>query len=265
MHLYGFLIATVAPEININAIDENQMSPLSISLYSKNIDLTEQILFDFKDRISFRSQRGEHHPLMITVKGRNLALSRRLLSIMKKNPSPDWLNLKDDMDSSLLHYLFMQFNVDMENAFVLCQEFLQSGCINLNQVNKQGLSAIDAAIETKQNSAVELAVCYNQGKLPGVFNFRSKFDLNISRNSKKLTPMHRAISNSNYNAIYLLLTSRMVNILQKDKEFRTARDYCQKVLFLYKYLKRGEIVYLRVKLKEGHVKQILESSRVIEP
>ena len=59
------------------------------------------------------------------------------------------------------------------------------------------------------------------------------------------TPLHRAILIQNYKAIYLLLQSGDCNLFIKDRDFRSARDYCQKVLFLSKYLRKGETNFMR--------------------
>ena len=74
---------------------------------------------------------------------------------------------------------------------------------------------------------------------------RETFDLNCNKNVRGVTPLHRAIQAQNYKAIYLLLQSGDCNLLLKDKDYRTARDYCQKVLFLSKYLRKGESNQLR--------------------
>lgn len=72
------------------------------------------------------------------------------------------------------------------------------------------------------------------------------FDINYSDNQKGVTPIHRAIIIQNYKAIYLLLQSGECNLFIKDKEFKSPRDYCQKILFLSKYLRKGETNFMRV-------------------
>jgi hypothetical protein len=66
-----------------------------------------------------------------------------------------------------------------------------------------------------------------------------------------VAPLHRAIQVQNYKAIYLLLQSGMCNLFVKDKEFKTGRDYCQKILFLSKYLRKGESNYLKTAIVQA--------------
>jgi ankyrin repeat protein len=70
------------------------------------------------------------------------------------------------------------------------------------------------------------------------------FDVNFNKNNKGFTPLHRAILANNYKAIYLLLQSGTCNLLLKDHDFKSPRDYCQKILFLSKYLRKGENNYM---------------------
>jgi len=68
--------------------------------------------------------------------------------------------------------------------------------LKLNEVNKQGLTPFDLAIEVKQNQAIEFAIYYNKNMLPALLSknkFREVFDLNHSNNSRGVTPLHRAI------------------------------------------------------------------------
>lgn len=82
----------------------------------------------------------------------------------------------------------------------------------------------------KQNQALEFGIYYNKNMLPALTSsensHRPKFDLNCNKNIRGLTPLHRAILYQNYRAIFLLLQSGEVNLFAKDKEFKTARDYC---------------------------------------
>jgi len=108
------------------------------------------------------------------------------------------------------------------------------------------MTPVDTAIELKQNQALEFAIYYNKNMLPCLHldHNSERFDLNSNANNKGFTPLHRAILNQNYKAIYLLLSSGMVNLLKKDRDFRSAKDYCQKVLFLFKYLRKGELNFV---------------------
>ena len=79
---------------------------------------------------------------------------------------------------------------------------------------------------------------------------KSRFDLNCNKNSRGIAPIHRAIIAQNYKAIFLLLSSEDCNLFIKDKEFKSAKDYCNKVLFLSKYIRKGENNYVRQYLHE---------------
>jgi hypothetical protein len=55
----------------------------------------------------------------------------------------------------------------------------------------------------------------------------------------------------------LLLAAGDCDLFIKDKEFKTPRDYCQKVMFLAKYLRKGEANFVRVALhKRGALRVI---------
>ena len=46
------------------------------------------------------------------------------------------------------------------------------------------------------------------------------------------------------------MSSEDCNLFIKDKEFKSAKDYCNKVLFLSKYIRKGENNYVRQYLHE---------------
>jgi ankyrin repeat protein len=100
--------------------------------------------------------------------------------------------------------------------------------LKLNEVNRQGLTPLDISIEVKQNQALEFAIYFNKNMLPALATPRRKelFDINFNKNQRGLTPLHRAIVTQNYKAIYLLLQSEECNLYIKDKDFKSARDYC---------------------------------------
>ena len=67
------------------------------------------------------------------------------------------LNIKDENRNSLLHHLFMNFSTNMEQNVELCQQLLKQnelqpkGVLRLSEINKQGATPIDLAIDLKQN------------------------------------------------------------------------------------------------------------------
>eukprot|EP00347_Sterkiella_histriomuscorum_P016750 403351997 len=229
------------------------------------------------------------HPLMIAIRNLLYDTAKRILKIMinrhnksvqisqqqksKTIPSTGLLklesaqssildlNLKDEHKNTLMHYIFANFSDNMALSVELCQELLkyleigqkyipQNVTLKLNEVNKQGMTPFDLAIESKQNLAVEFAIYYNKNLLPpfqGISNTKTSkskketFDINFNQNHLGITPLHRAVVTRNHKAIYLLLASGICNTFKYDNEFKTARDLCLKIKYLYLYLKKGEM------------------------
>ena len=95
-----------------------------------------------------------------------------------------------------------------------------------------GMSPIDVIVELKQNKALEYALFLNS-------KGQKRFDMNLAMNNKGYNALHRAVISCNYNAINLLLNNSDINSLHIDREFNYANYYCHKMLFLYKYIKKG--------------------------
>lgn len=92
--------------------------------------------------------------------------------------------------------------------------------IKTNEINKQGMTPLDLAIELRINEAVEYSLKINKKKGVPVF------DTNHNFNQRHLTPLHRAVHAHNHHALYMLLDQRTCDALMRDKDFKRPRDYC---------------------------------------
>ncbi|CDW85630.1 leucine rich repeat protein [Stylonychia lemnae] len=224
------------------------------------------------------------HPLLLSLRNQLYETALRIFNIMVKNHNKSNqseilnLNMKDENSLSIMHYLFMNFSTNMELSVELCQEILkqfergqknipQSVKLGLNDQNKQGMTPFDLAVEVKQNQAIEFAIYYNKNLLPAfqqtkLNQKKDQFDLNFNKNARGLTPLHRAILNLNYKAIYLLLQSGDCNLFLKDRDFKTARDYCLLKQFLNKYLRKGESNIIRNIVQKIYHDRIREYEKI---
>jgi ankyrin repeat protein len=165
-------------------------------------------------------------------------------------------NIRDENRNTILHHLFSLFQDDgfKDQAQHLCQELISlasSGLItfNYNETNKQGMTPLDLAIELRLNHALSYALALNAQKASDPL-----FLTDHAANQRCLTPLHRAVQARNHQALSMLLDSEGCDPLARDKDFKKPRDYCQRLLFMQKMLRKAEVTKLVSGGKEGHAR-----------
>ncbi|TNV74701.1 hypothetical protein FGO68_gene6590 [Halteria grandinella] len=196
------------------------------------------------------------HPIMITLKRKMIGITEKIIDIMIQDSSLNLpngnlnLDIRDENRNSIFHLAFqlVQDESMKSQAIELCQKLVAISSdlnkrkvqtlIKFNDVNKQGMTPLDLAIELKINDAVDFAIESNQGTA------QLLFDPNSNQNQRGLTPLHRCVQSHNHYALQKLLRSMSSRTLVRDKDFKRARDYCQRMLFMQKMIRIAEMLEL---------------------
>ena len=112
------------------------------------------------------------------------------------------------------------------------------------------MTPLDLAIELRLNQALSYALNINTQSAASPL-----FLTDHALNQRGLTPLHRAVQARNHQALSLLIDSHGCDPLARDKDFKKPRDYCQRLLFMQKMLRKAEVTKLVSEWKEEPAKQ----------
>lgn len=115
------------------------------------------------------------------------------------------------------------------------------------------MTPLDLAIELRLNQALSYALTLNTQSVASPL-----FLTDHALNQRGLTPLHRAVQARNHQALSMLIDSQGCDPLARDKDFKKPRDYCQRLLFMQKMLRKAEVTKLVYDRKEESAKQDLK-------
>lgn len=215
-------IEEIQKYLDVNFKDKEGTTAICFAFRSGLEDLIDVFMKISHKRIDLNSNAIKYGaPIHMSILKHNFVLALRLIE--EKGVFPHSLNSNG---SNAMHVLFANFMSDEDNAKILANALIHKN-ININLVDTNGLTPLHVAIKKNQTKALEFAFNYNNSLLLSTDAGQEtkkvqKFDFNIKA-KKKQTPLHYAISKTNFEAFLFMLSNNLSNIWSLDEQFKTPR------------------------------------------
>ena len=223
----------------INQLDQDQQSPLSLSIREEKYFISRILLFHGADPKLGGGAFGSC--LHMATSKLQLNLVKELL---KYGANP---NSKDYEGNTPLHLLCLIFSKDSDTAKQIAKVLLESGA-NTNAKNGDLWAPIHLTIRRGHLEGLRWLLRYNDSC--GYYDEKRRININCKGGPDKWCPLHLAANLGQYEMTNLLI-EHGADFTERTKTGRSVKAVCQSNLLLSKTVKKLEDEWVRKQLFKG--------------
>lgn len=216
---------------HINDLDSDGYTPLFLSILEEKYKSTKLLLFYGANPALGGGLLGSCLHLSVVKK-------ENFLSIDLINKGAD-INAIDHNGNTCFHLLFNSFDNNLQKSKKITKLLLENNA-NPQIENNEGWSAIHMMIKNEQKNGIKWLLNYNK---------HNKIDINKHGGEVLFTPLHLASHLCNPDLI-LPLIDYGADMFAYDKFGRKPKDFCKSEIFLVKWFRIKERLFIKENFKK---------------